>query len=317
MSKNYPTTNAELSQSSYSHGDAFFMTAKIEQHGDVTRVIVAPNMPVLVNGHREGSIKLKAEDVRDTISRDQGIDLLTRNDFSNGAADERYDGLFTLATGACLWLKNAGESRIVLTQNSLDKPVNPGRYNMTASGLVSGRDPVHQAQREFYEETCVLVAPSSGSVFTGLHFELPESLPTLPMTFEQAVRDFREPALKHIQPHLGEDGSVVWQPVATKFTHPEISDTVEYSILGNSFTTAAHVKLDPVKRSANIHYLVEADITGVVSGSSYAKLLLLDPEGFGKNPALFTLSEALVQSRSKPHDLIPAPADLIARLVHS
>lgn len=301
----YPTNAGELLTSVYRGKDDFFLLCKVEKNSGGTRITVENGFPIAVN--KEG--------MRDAILAETGIKLPTRKEISKGPRPDDltvtvdWDRMYTGAAGAALWVSGqqsqADDPMIYLIQNSPDKPVNPNRFNFP-SGLLSD-DFLPHAFTEITEETGILLVDEDQ--LTGLNFDLPPHLPSLKQDFKAAALANRRAQESCIREELAQrhpehaHKPVQWASVPTRLL-TEGLDKVSFSILGQAFDTHAHVLVDEKVKSANVHFPLQADLTG----HDFSEILAIDPEQFKRNHGLYTLSQALTL------DTIPAPRDYLLRL---
>jgi hypothetical protein len=312
----FPTTNISLIDSPLNGNNCLFMTAKL---GD-NKIIFDPNSPLLLSDGKIGGKKMKAEEIRTLLNFPQ---ILTRNEFSRNDNRTGYEDLYTVATGMQIFITDStGETKALIAQNSADKPVNPSRYNFSASGLFSGGNFMHAAAQSLSDEVGLVVKTGDAS-FTKLILALPsvfgnvafddtkqngkiitelkkssdfsavdetaiqiKSLP-LSLTFNENAQQ----NAKHIQ-------------IVSYKKQPAIMDEVnniQYSSFHQeSVDVYGHLLADNDKRSINFHHVMDLRLP---EGITLNDIIPLDMQGFGKNYHLLSSDEVVER------DLIPAPRD--------
>lgn len=332
----YPFTNELLAKSQdFRDSDAFFMTAKVEQFLGQPHIRLDRNLPLLVND----------VEMQQKIQDQYSLTLLLRNDFSNRVLQPSlfpqfnkhefnkhapkvepagYQDVYTVGTGIGLWLRDDWGQKIMLAQNSLDKKVNPGAYNFTASGLISGANPFEQAAREFYEETAIFLKdPDDHFTLHGLMIKPPHPLNVLDLSMEDYTELYADPRYDVIGNDLERQGlwfeeggkNIRWRSVSAGLVCDQGTDSACITSLHERFNVLAHVAVDEDKRSVNVHYILEADLRRHLNGAKMEdRLVFADPEGYGKKHSLFTAEEALSQISDPAYNLVPACADYIRRM---
>lgn len=253
---------------------------------------VKPDYPVALN--------IKAED-RDRLN----LKLPTRNEFSKGQAGSAYDSYRTGASGAALWVygTTAGGNgpRILLLQNSLDKPVNPGRFNFPSGLLTSGI--MEQAFIETNEESGLLIVDRARQTLTGINLNLFPQKSSLTAEFRNAVFAVRSTQEDNIRKQLSakypefSGWAIEWKTLDVNEIRTGAQATLD--MMGSIEKVAAHVVDDRKAKSVNLHFPVSLTLPDT------AEVIVVDPEKFGRNAGLYTLDQA------RQLDTIPAPHDYL------
>ncbi len=302
----YPTNAQEFKESALSGTDQGYFLFRVDQGDDgTTQLSVDAGMPFAVT----------KTTLRDVIYANTGVMLPTREEFrgknistetQKSFPDVDFNQLYTMATGP-IPLLNKGDGKgwqVLLLQNDLTKPVNPGRWNFP-SRLVSGTEPHVVLQQCMATEVGILTE------FGNNHRVLPKLTHDFPaLSAEQSISLDEQVAGQeaNIKRELAKLGYTVpetitsaWRYVGVTGGLSDVLTDVQVNVLGNVFNTSAHVLLDATLNSANVHYpMLFNRLSGVVA---------VDPDVHGKNVALATFKEAA------DLDLIPAPRDFINRVL--
>lgn len=287
-----PTTAYELVSGSQKGRDSSFLLLAFD--ATANKLTVGRDFPIALN--------MKPEE-RDAA----GLNLPTRNEFSKGQAGPQYDGYRTGASGAAVWVYGAGsaEPRILLLQNSLDKPVNPGRYNFLSGLLTTGIK--EQAFIETNEEGGLFVVDRQNKILRGLNMNMFAGDDSLSQQFRNAVFDVRGSQEANIRIQLSikhpefAEWPIVWDIIDVK-TIAGNSNAVTLDMFGTEEVVYAHVLEDTIAKSVNVHFPVSLTLP------EDAEVIAVDPEKFGRNAGLYTLGQA------RQLDTIPAPNDYLQKL---
>lgn len=300
----HPTKAADVAASPYHETEEMYFLFNVHQEADGTTHLSVDN---------ESPIAVTKVALRDEIYAATGVMLPTREEFRGKkiTAETRasfpnvdFDNLYTMATGPIPLVYTAGEAepRILLLQNEMTKPVNPGRWNFP-SRLVSATEPHITLQQCLLTEVGLIDDLASPTRV--------RSLPLLTSAFPAIAEEKLAAMTRDV---VAQEGNVNRElakrglPEAALAHHnltPEfvgrtdVTVPVVAKILGNVFNTQAHVVLDMKLNSANVHFpvVLARDFNGTA----------IDPDRHGKNAALVTFDEA------RTMDLIPAPRDFVDR----
>lgn len=325
MSTQYPVTAQQLLDSGYRGQSDFHLLFEVDSITDPSRITVKPGFPIAVNN----------KDDRQQIQKDSGIKLPTRYDITTGPlpddlSDTKIDWtqMYTAATGLALWIRAPGqEDRIYLVQNTLDKKINPGRWNFP-SQLVRDALPV-QAFTAVNQETGLLIPTKDGTRLIGLNFDLPEVITSIDPELKARIlagrknqeTNLREQLHQKFPDHAG-------KPIEWRMVQPQnlqqngATRDIQFNLLSEAFTTHAHVLVDskyadnidpdkpPPAQSVNIHFPAVVDLSDLPDADQLdlANIIAVDPEELGRNHGLFSLEKA------RNLDTIPAPTDYIQTL---
>lgn len=303
----YPRNAQELQTSALYNTDQAYFLFCVDQGSGGVKLGVDADMPFAVT----------KTTVRDEIFSNTGVMLPTREEFRGKKISIEtqksfpqldFEQLYTMATGPIpLFDKRDGKGfRILLLQNDLTKPVNPGKWNFP-SRLVSGTEPHIVLQSCLATEVGVLadfgndymerVLPRLTSSFPALSAEQLNALNGAVAGQEANIK--RELAKRNYP--VPTNITPVWRDVGVTDLGPNILKNVQVDILGKAFNARAHIVLDGALNSANVHFPM------MFNGMSSA--IVVDPDVHGKNVALSTFEEA------SKLDLIPAPRDFVSSVL--
>jgi len=313
----YPTKAADIANSIYAGTEDAYYLFECEDSGDPRArvdIVVRPDSPIAIN----------RVELRDEIFQATGVMLPTRAEIGkkstlgvsgkvmNSWPKVNWDSLYTMATGPILMVEQIDpegvdptQAFILLYQNSFDKPVNPGRWNVP-SRLVSSLSPFETMHACMQTEIGLFAV--AGRNLLRLSPQLPKGFPRLAEDFESRVQldMLKQPVREELARRCPEiarafqlDKTDIFH-VAVETRKADVSALtrkVRASILGRAFSLEAHFLRDDDKSSLNVHVPLILEVG--------FNLAAIDPDRHRKNAALVKMAEAAKL------DLIPAPADFV------